>query len=239
MMLGPRIARLVRWHESLDPGGRAWLGFVVKFARPPRPIPDSDSGSRSLAGELGLHGPLAPRAVVLGLALLGAASFSAPARAEEGVRVRAERIVHELEAKKTDLATLQATLDRARQALERASNARRAGDHLHGGELEALALELAESAADLLRAQRAQTQVTEIERKAVDAETRVLRVRALVEQTAARRGRAAERLHEVEAEKAKPNAGAAAPKAATEKANADKKEPVPSKAAKRPTPGAP
>jgi colicin import membrane protein len=98
-----------------------------------------------------------------------------------------------------------------RSALERAANARRAGDQRHGSELEALALELSQSAVDLVREKQAQGRVDETEQKAQAAETRVMRARALVEQTAARRGRAAERLRELELEKANPTPGAAPP----------------------------
>lgn len=144
------------------------------------------------------------RAFALATAFAGAGLLTAPAQAEEATGAQAARLVRELEAHSADRALLAPSLDRAKHALERAANARRAGDHRHGSELEALALELAQSAVDLRREKQVQASVSETEEKALAAETRVLRARALVEQTAARRGRAAERLHELEAEKAKP-----------------------------------
>jgi colicin import membrane protein len=145
--------------------------------------------------------------------LLALGLCASSARAEDSARARAERIARALESAAADRVVVAPVLARARHALERAANARRAGDHRHGSELEALALELAQSAADMQREKVAQTRVSEMERKALDAETRLVRARALVEQTAARRGRAAERLRELETEKAKPSAGAK-PKAA-------------------------
>jgi colicin import membrane protein len=143
--------------------------------------------------------------------------------------------VRELEAQTADRALLGPSLARAKHALERAANARRSGDHRHGSELEALALELAQGAVDLQREKRAQTQVSETEEKALAAETRVVRARALVEQTAARRGRAAERLHELETEKAKPSAPDAKKAPDAKRPPDAKKAPAPSaKPAKNP-----
>lgn len=150
-------------------------------------------------------------ASALGAVLLALGLASAPAHAEEGARAQAERIARELGAQTANRALLGPLLERVRSALERAANARRAGDQRHGSELEALALELAQSAVDLVREKQAQGRVDESEQKAQSAETRVLRARALVEQTAARRGRAAERLRELELEKANPTPGAAPP----------------------------
>lgn len=163
------------------------------------------------------------RVLAVALALFSAGFAATPAVAEEAVGAQAARLVHELEAQTADRALLGPSLQRARHALERATNARRTGDHRHGSELEALALELAQSAVDLQREKRAQARVSETEEKALAAETRVVRARALVEQTAARRGRAAERLRELELQKPKPSAPGA------------KKAPAPAaKAAKSP-----
>ncbi len=125
----------------------------------------------------------------------------APAHAEESLAARSERLIAALDAQAELKDVVSPLLARARKALERAKNARRAGDHHHGSELEALSVELAESATDLARVHRTEREVGEIERKAADAETRVVRARALLEQAAARRGRAAERLRQVEAER--------------------------------------
>jgi hypothetical protein len=124
-----------------------------------------------------------------------------PVLADESLGARAERILKELSALTELKPVVEPLVARSQQALERAKNARRAGDQHHGSELEALGLELAESARDLARVQRTERDVGEVERKAVEAETRLVRARALLEQAAARRGRAAERLQQAEADK--------------------------------------
>jgi colicin import membrane protein len=178
--------------------------------------------------------PLSSKSRCAGLVLLAMLFSSLPSRADEAVRSRAEGVIRELEARKQDEPLTSGLLRRAHQALERATNARRAGDSVHGSELEALALELAETARDLTRAVAAEREVNELEQKAIDAETRVVRARALVEQTAARRGRAAERLELLEAEKKNRSPEhASPPKAGPEKAVAPKAavgQPAPSRA---------
>ncbi|HWA77822.1 MAG TPA: hypothetical protein VG937_36045 [Polyangiaceae bacterium] len=181
----------------------------MKSSRPSQPASTFDLDFSFPHGRHGQRRPVS----ALGAALLAIGLASAPVHAEEGARAQAERVARELGAQTADKALLAPLLDKVRSALERAANARRAGDQRHGSELEALALELAQSAADLVRERQAHRRVDEAEQKAQAAETRVLRARALVEQTAARRGRAAERLRELEAEKANPTPGAATPPA--------------------------
>ena len=130
----------------------------------------------------------------IALVLLAASS----ALAQEPPRQRTEKLLTELGAAK---APADALVVKSKAALSRAAQARSAGDNAHGSQLEALALELAETAKDLARASEAEARVTTLEKKALELETRVIRGRALVEQAAARRGRAAERLREVEAQR--------------------------------------
>ncbi|MGC4089300.1 MAG: hypothetical protein QM756_15715 [Polyangiaceae bacterium] len=175
-------------------------------------------------------------------ALLGGFSLllvSAPSRAEDSARVRAEANLKSLTALTAEQSVIGPLLTRAKKALERADSARRANDTAHGSQLEALALELTDAANDLVRTHAAEQQGTAAQQKALDLETRVVRARALVEQGAARRGRASERLQTVEAEKGKPapsKAGKkpAAPPGATPPATAPApaKAPVPSTGAK-------
>jgi hypothetical protein len=129
--------------------------------------------------------------------------------AEESARVRAEATLKVLSALPQQQSVVLPWMARAKKALERADGARRGGDAAHGSQLEALALELAETASDLVRTNTAETEAAAAEQKALDLETRVVRARALVEQAAARRGRASERLRAVEAEKGKPPSAAA------------------------------
>lgn len=141
---------------------------------------------------------------MLGLALAAYGSVAAPAAAEDSARTQAEASLKSLGAEAKDKELVAPLVARAQKALERALGARRSGDHAHGSQLEALALELTDAAKDLLRTHAAETAAKNAEEKAVDLETRVVRARALVEQAAARRGRASERLRAIEAERGKP-----------------------------------
>jgi hypothetical protein len=169
-------------------------------------------------------------------------AVAAPVRAEDSARTRAEATLKSLEARPQDKALVASYVARAQKALERAASARRAGDQGHGSQLEALALELAEAGADLMRTHAAENQATASEEKALDLETKVVRARALVEQAAARRGRASERLRAVEAEKGKvaPAASGKANKvpAATDPKTAAPPAKSPLPAAKTPAPAA-
>ena len=141
---------------------------------------------------------------MLGLALAAYGSFAAPAAADDSARAEAESSLKSLDAEAKSKELVAPLVARAQKALERALAARRSGDQAHGSQLEALALELASAAKDLVRTHAAEAAAKASEEKALDLETRVVRARALVEQAAARRGRASERLRAVEAERGKP-----------------------------------
>ncbi|HET9959824.1 MAG TPA: hypothetical protein VFQ61_35275 [Polyangiaceae bacterium] len=144
--------------------------------------------------------PWLPRMGHAGLFCTLLLAMASAAHAETTPRAQAEATVRELEGSQgKDRALTEPLLVRARSALTRAKNARQAGDQRHGSLLEALAMELAESARDLVRVKSAEQQTTEFEKQALDAETRAVRARALVELAAARRGRAQEQLDEAEA----------------------------------------
>jgi hypothetical protein len=89
---------------------------------------------------------------------------------------------------------------KAREALERARGARSSGDAKHAADLDGLALEWAEMARDLLRAAGAEDAASAAQKKAQALETQVERARTLLEETQARRGRAAAELERVETE---------------------------------------
>jgi hypothetical protein len=97
----------------------------------------------------------------------------------------------------------------AREALERARGTRVSGDAAHTRRLEALALEWAETARDVLRAMAAEDAAGAEQKRARELGTEVDRARALLEETQARRGRAA-----AEAERAETAARDAAKTAA-------------------------
>ncbi len=89
-------------------------------------------------------------------------------------------------------------VDKARQALDRANQARSAGDYPHADMLDSLALEWAQTARDVTRAAAAEAKAEKIEKQAADAARKARRARALLEETVARRGRAQERLDQLE-----------------------------------------
>jgi hypothetical protein len=119
-------------------------------------------------------------------------------------RATAEALLTQLEATPETRALAKDQIKRGRHALERARRARGGGDHAHGAQLENLAVELAESGRDLLRTAKAEQSLSELETRTRELEARAVRARALVEQTVARRGRAAEQLARVQAERAAP-----------------------------------
>lgn len=94
------------------------------------------------------------------------------------------------------------SIDKARHALRRAADARASGDHVHGAELEALAREWAETGSDLVRAAAAEKKLAQTQRELSETETRLIRARALLEESVARQGRAKQKLEQLEAERA-------------------------------------
>lgn len=163
---------------ALDSDAVAWLGSVV-----------SKLSNRTLD-----PGQLVAVAIVALLPVV--------AEAQSSDRRSALNILQELEASVPSRQTSAQLIARARHALARAQGARDAGDHRHATELEALALELSETGRDLSHAIRTEREVAELSRRATLAETRAIRAQAMVEQTAARRGRAAAQLDLLERERA-------------------------------------
>lgn len=100
-------------------------------------------------------------------------------------------------------------LQRAREALERSQNARAAGDHFHSAMLDSLGLEWATGADAVVRSARVEREADELQRKVAEAETKVIRARALLEETVARLGRARERLETLRGQSDSPPAAAA------------------------------
>ena len=137
------------------------------------------------------------------LALAGWLGQAGLARAETAVnhRAAAEAELAKLEAAPEPRALAKDAIQRSRHALDRAKRARNAGDHRHAAELEALADELAQTGRDLVVAAKAEQALAELETRRRELEARTVRARALVEQTVARRGRAAEQLARVQAER--------------------------------------
>jgi colicin import membrane protein len=136
-----------------------------------------------------------------GTAPKATATTTPPAPPGDGAN--AGRIIGEVEAraKKDKLdKVVDEPLRHARKALERANGARTAGDTAHARMLDGLALEWAETARDLLRAAAAEKEALATAKKAREIGVQVERARALLEETQARRGRAAADLERAEAE---------------------------------------
>jgi hypothetical protein len=123
--------------------------------------------------------------------------------APPGDGANAGRIIGEVEARaakdKLDKVVAE-PLRHAKKALERANGARTSGDTAHARMLDGLALEWAETARDLLRAAAAEKEALATAKRAREIGVQVERARALLEETQARRGRAAADLERAEAE---------------------------------------
>jgi hypothetical protein len=108
----------------------------------------------------------------------------------------ATAIAQELELDPVRAPITAAVVARAKEALERATRLRGAGDEAHAKAADGLAREWAETARDLARAADAEAQASDSRRKAVDAQARLVRARALVEEGIARVGRLRAQLDE-------------------------------------------
>jgi colicin import membrane protein len=166
------------------------------------------------------------------LALVAWVGPAGLARAETAVdhRAAAEAELAKLEASPEARALAKDSIRRSRHALDRARRARSAGDHRHGAELEALADELVQTGKDLVITAKAEQALAELETRRRELEARTVRARALVEQTVARRGRAAEQLARIQAERSGP--AAASPTATSKPAPAPSPKAPPAAPAK-------
>jgi hypothetical protein len=178
----------------------------------------------------------------------GAAMPAQVPDAPPGDGATAQAILKELEAKAQKDAEIAKVIAEpvaaAKRALERAHGARTAKDDAHAKMLDGLALEWAETARELDRAAAAEKVAREAAQKALEAQTKADRARALLEETQARRGRAAAELARVEQEAKESAKGAADAEAqrldAAKKKGARAAVPVGPRAAPNPTaPSAP
>ncbi len=87
---------------------------------------------------------------------------------------------------------------RAKDALRRSDEARGGGDTTHAALLDALGLEWAETARDLSRAAAAEKKLAEVQQRIGDTEQKLTRAKALLDDTVARRGRAEQKLRDLE-----------------------------------------
>jgi hypothetical protein len=101
----------------------------------------------------------------------------------------ATAIVQQLSADQAHQAVTADALLEARNALERATRLRVAGDEAHAKAADGLALEWAETARDVVRAADAEAAAADLRHKALDAQAQLERSRALVEEAIASIGR--------------------------------------------------
>jgi colicin import membrane protein len=132
--------------------------------------------------------------------LAGAPSSSGQGNDDHAI---ATALVHQLEQDAAAASIAAEAMSHSKDAFERATRLRGAGDESHAKAADGLAREWAESARDLARAADAEARAADVRRKAVDAQARLERARTLVEEGVARVGRLKSQLDE---------AGRAAPK---------------------------
>jgi hypothetical protein len=136
------------------------------------------------------------RSGLLCVSLLVAAFSPAISRAAEASDT--EAILSRLEADRQSKLLATESIAKAKNALERARSALAAGDTRSARLLREVAHQWALVGRDVVRAATAETQADQADRRLHDVETRLVRARALLEETILRRGRAREKLEEVE-----------------------------------------
>jgi len=100
----------------------------------------------------------------------------------------------------TDLKSLVSEpVGKAETALKRAADARAAGDEKHALLLDDLALELAGTAADLIRSAELEKKASTEEQAASETEANAVRAVAIIEEAVARKGRAQDQLDQQKA----------------------------------------
>jgi hypothetical protein len=133
-----------------------------------------------------------------------AVTVTAIAVSAPDARSHATAILADL-AKKPDAAAVASeSIDKAKDALRRADQLRATGDQKRGAMLEDTALEWASASELLDRTAHSEKELSALQARTTDLETKVFRAQALVEQTVARRARAEEALHKLDEKGIKP-----------------------------------
>jgi len=140
----------------------------------------------------------APAGALLVGVVAGVLAVAAPAAAQDEDRAAAQALVQQLDHDAAHHAVTAEALAQAKDALERATRLRTAGDEAHALTADGLAREWAETARDLVRASDAEAKASELRRKAMDAQAQLERSRALVEEGIARVGRLRAEIEEAE-----------------------------------------
>jgi chromosome segregation ATPase len=127
-------------------------------------------------------------AIVVSVGALMSMSGAQAGKADSGSQTRA--IIIALQAKSNDAAVADEPVQRATAVLERANDARQEQREEQARLLEDLALEWAKTAQHLLEVSKLEAQAQDVDQKLSEAETKLRRARALLEETETRRGRA-------------------------------------------------
>ncbi len=98
---------------------------------------------------------------------------------------------------------------KARKALARATDMRNADDPEHARMMDAVAVEWARVAVDLVKAREAETLLTKIQRELFDLKQKIDRARLLLEETHARKARAGQQLDDLTQSESSPKKGTA------------------------------
>lgn len=104
---------------------------------------------------------------------------------------------------------IEAPVANARKALARATAMRNADDPEHARMMDAVAVEWARVAADLVKAREVETLLTKVQRELFDLKQKIDRARLLLEETHARRARATQQLDDLDPAKPASDKGAA------------------------------
>jgi hypothetical protein len=123
---------------------------------------------------------------------LFAATVAGVALAAPDARARATAILAELGKKPEAARVASESIEKATDALRRADQLRASGDQQRGALLEETALEWATASELLGKTAQSEKQLSELQTRTTELETKVFRAQALVEQTVARRARAEE-----------------------------------------------
>ncbi len=177
------------WQPGLTSGPLTWLLAAVEQESAPTQGQEKVKGAgRRLA--------VRTRSAVLVVgALLSLAAVAAAAG--EAQRDKAAQAVASVKADEKAAAVAREPIAKAEKALERGADARKTGDTVHADQLDALALEWAETGVDMARTGELENRASLIEKETAELEARAKRALSLIEQTVARRGRARERLREL------------------------------------------
>ncbi len=119
---------------------------------------------------------------------------SRPALADD--HASAQAIVVQLEGDPARATAVGEPLEQARDAIERATRMRAAGDESHARAADGLALEWAEAARDVARAVEVEKTAADLKRKVMAEQAQIQRARALIEEGIVRVGRLRKELEE-------------------------------------------